>query len=446
MTEKLSLSKRLDPNGCGEVYIRITLARGKVFRIKTGIHVPAMMWNNKTKSVIIPRLHTTQQMALIQLQTKIDGLKNLLFEKLSEIPISNIDKPLISNITREYLRSFVAVQPSNPENDKFKNAYESFIKLQVKTSKRVEQYRCLWKQMLRYEVYMKGVFSWKFGIEAENILDFEQFLLLEPSFFESKGKPKKEFAYVYTGIEIPRRIDRGKNAVACIIKRLRIFYNWATKNKLHTDSNPFDNYQGHQCVFGTPFYMTKVEMDTLFAFDFSNNKRLEFHRDLFIFQSNVGMRVGDLFMLTHANINNNEYLEYIPNKTLNHSGKSVRVPLTKVAKQLIAKYADTGRAELFPFENSEYYNKDIKTVLRMASIDRIITVYDPLTSTNVQRCICDVASSHMARRNFIGNLYDKVADPSIIGAMTGHVDGSKAFARYRAISDDLKLKALQALE
>lgn len=241
-------------------------------------------------------------------------------------------------------------------------------------------------------------------------------------------------------------MKRGQNAVSCIIKKLRIFFNWAEKAQLFTCRNPFLNYHAHQCVYGTPYFMTKDEIDILYKADFSTNKQLEFHRDLFVFQSNVGMRVGDLFSLTRRNIVNDDTLEYIPSKTILHSGKNVSVPLTKVAKAILTKYHDENRDELFPFINTIYYNEDIKKVLKLAGITRVVTIYDPLTSTNVQRPICEVASSHMARRNFIGNLYNNNPDPNIIGSMTGHVDGSKAFARYRTIGEDLKKKALSALE
>ena len=37
---------------------------------------------------------------------------------------------------------------------------------------------------------------------------------------------------------------------------------------------------------------------------------------------------------------------------------------------------------------------------------------------------------------FIGNAYFKVSDPNLIGKMSGHVDGSRAFKRYRNIEDE----------
>ena len=56
----------------------------------------------------------------------------------------------------------------------------------------------------------------------------------------------------------------------------------------------------------------------------------------------------------------------------------------------------------------------------------------------MKRPLNEIASSHMARRTFIGNMYKKVKDPDLIGSMSGHVEGSKAFARYRTIDDDMK--------
>lgn len=57
----------------------------------------------------------------------------------------------------------------------------------------------------------------------------------------------------------------------------------------------------------------------------------------------------------------------------------------------------------------------------------------------------EVVSSHTARKTFIGNLYKKVRDPNIIASMSGHVEGSKAFARYRVIDDDIKNDVINLL-
>jgi hypothetical protein len=76
----------------------------------------------------------------------------------------------------------------------------------------------------------------------------------------------------------------------------------------------------------------------------------------------------------------------------------------------------------------------------------MITVRDSLTGDEKQVRICDVASSHMARRTFIGNLYKKVKDPNLVGSMSGHVEGSQAFTRYREVDMDIKQDIIKELE
>ena len=49
-----------------------------------------------------------------------------------------------------------------------------------------------------------------------------------------------------------------------------------------------------------------------------------------------------------------------------------------------------------------------------------------------------IGSSHMSSRTFIANLYNKVQDPNVIGSMTGHVEGSRAFSRYHTIEEKVK--------
>ena len=67
-------------------------------------------------------------------------------------------------------------------------------------------------------------------------------------------------------------------------------------------------------------------------------------------------------------------------------------------------------------------------------------------SREVRMPISECASSHMARRTFCGNLYKRVKDPNIVASMSGHKEGSKAFARYREIDKDIKRDALKGFE
>ena len=101
---------------------------------------------------------------------------------------------------------------------------------------------------------------------------------------------------------------------------------------------------------------------------------------------------------------------------------------------------------LFPFTSQQQYNQDIKTMFRLSGLTRIVTVINPTTREEEQRPICDIASSHMARRSFVGNLYKKVKDPNLIGKLSGHKEGSKAFARYREIDEETSQETINLLE
>ena len=57
-----------------------------------------------------------------------------------------------------------------------------------------------------------------------------------------------------------------------------------------------------------------------------------------------------------------------------------------------------------------------------------------------------VASSHMARRVLFGNLYKEVKDPNLIAKISGHVENSRAFSRYRDIDEEMTKEVILKLE
>lgn len=149
--------------------------------------------------------------------------------------------------------------------------------------------------------------------------------------------------------------------------------------------------------------------------------------------------------LTWDNVVGDE-LHYIPSKTCKNNPKTIIIPLHEIALEIINKYKVPGRKTLLPFVAQQQYNEDIKTMLTLAGITRKVVIIDPKTDKEVIRNINDIASSHMARRTFVGNLYNKVKDPNLIGSLSGHVNGSKAFARYRAIDMNVKKELVSMLD
>ena len=116
------------------------------------------------------------------------------------------------------------------------------------------------------------------------------------------------------------------------------------------------------------------------------------------------------------------------------------------ALELIEKYrgVDT-QGRLFPCITGQRYNDAIKVIFGMAGITRKVEIRNPKTGEPEFKPLNEIASSHLARRTFVGNAYFKVSDPNIIGKMSGHVEGSKAFKRYRNIEDETLFNVINLL-
>lgn len=163
-----------------------------------------------------------------------------------------------------------------------------------------------------------------------------------------------------------------------------------------------------------------------------------------MFHCLIGCRVGDLEKMTRASIVDGA-VEYIAEKTKNHKPRTIRVPLNDKAKAILAKYADL-ETRLLPKINQNIYNRQIKKILKLLGIDRMVTVIDNKTREPIQKPICDIATSHTARKTFIGNLYKKVKDPNLVASLSGHTDGSRAFARYREIDNEMKRELVKLID
>jgi len=142
----------------------------------------------------------------------------------------------------------------------------------------------------------------------------------------------------------------------------------------------------------------------------------------------------------------NGAIEYIPRKTKEGNPITVRVPLNDKAKAILEKYKNYVGDKLLPFIAEQQYNYAIKEAFKLVGIDRTVTILDPLTNQEVKKPLHEVVSSHMARRTFIGNIYKKVKDPNLVGALSGHKEGSKAFARYRDIDEEIKKELVNLLD
>ncbi len=255
----------------------------------------------------------------------------------------------------------------------------------------------------------------------------------------------KATPHLFEGVVPERPIKkRCDNTINDLFKKLRVFFSWCVDND-YIQASPFRRFHMRGERYGTPVFLTKEEVLGLYAFDFGSSRALEKQRDIFVFQCNVGCRVGDMMRMHKSDVRDGT-LYYIPHKTVDKRPETISVPLNSTARAIVEKYASLPGDSLLPFVSVQKYNETLKTVFERAGLTRCVTIPDQLEGSEKQVQLCEIASSHMARRTFAGNLYRQVKDPSLIGSMTGHSEGSRAFARYRAIDDSMKHELVELLE
>lgn len=432
----LTLStKRNDILNVHEIMVRFSHGRTNQ-RAKSSIFVQPEYWDTDNQKIIIPRFRvmTQEQRGIIDdlmsKQKQIDEMKSSImtaFLSLNAAP----EKGWLDSV----------VNPTHKEISSFFNIWNDFISKRHVSGQRVAMFRVVRNMLWRFEQVTKiknPHFELSLDkLNASILNDFETFLRNEYLYIDKYPHLYKDIA----AKDLPKA--RGDNTIADRIAILRTFIIWAIKNDL-TTNDPFKRFEIKPPVYGTPIYISIAERNQLFETNMSSIS-LNIVRDIFVFQCLIGCRVGDLLRMTKNNIIN-DAVEYIPRKTKDGRPVTVRVPLNKLAKHILTRYKDDKRQELLPFISVQRYNDNIKECFKQAGLTRIVTVLDPLTREYTQRPICEVASSHMARRTFVGNLYKQVKDPNLVGALSGHKDGSKAFARYRDIDEEMKTELVKMLE
>ena len=442
---EIRTTKKVKEGEMVPLYVRMVDGRAFHQAVKTRTLVNPNMWDEKGECIKSRVLCTPEERKRID--KDVNDLRSYLMETYNEAKKKGkTDTPnwLAKNVDKFYSAS------GNPKPKKlsvkvtFDELYDRFLSERKLGEGRKRHYEVLRRMIHRYESYVKcsqGRVRYAFDVVKvdkgvlDNLYDY----------IENEYEYVEAYPRILEDNPEARDIKpRGENYMSGVFKEVRAFFNWAYKNKI-IDSFPFEGFEMPSEQYGSPVYLTLGDVDVIARADFSDDKELKIQRDIFVFQCNVGCRIGDLLRLKKRDIINGA-VEYIPTKTIKERAKTVVVPLNAIAMSIVEKYKDVPGDQLLPFISSQNYNENIKTILETAGITYLVTKLDSVTRTESNVPINEMASSHMARRTFIGNIYKLVKDPNLVSALTGHAEGSRAFNRYRDIDIDMKRDLVKILE
>ena len=442
---------------------------------KQGIRVPAktetatideaekfdfVLRNSGTLTVSGRRLRTPDVIYHEQAKEKLEELTKMIIERFNATGADNITNGWLKETIDRYNHpeKYVVEEPTK---DFFDYTNEYLTKKKFSTP-RERGFNVLFRDVARYIGYVQATdrnrkhYSWDIEkVTKADIEDFREYLRNE-----KKLESRHPRLFVRLTKEYPADIKRGtgiihekgENAIIELMKRLRSYFSWLNEQE-YTQNDPFKGVKIGVSHYGKPYYITIAERNQIAEADLKtiwdnmdakekkglnvSFETLEQQRDIFVFQCFVGCRVGDLMTFTSKNIIG-DTLQYYPHKTKDDGTQSVMasVPLHPKAQALIEKYKGVDpKGRLFPYISSDKYNDAIKLIFTMAGVTREVVIRNPTTGQFETHPINEIASSHLARRTFVGNAYLKSPDPSIVGSMSGHVDGSKAFRRSRNIEE-----------
>ena len=451
----LKLSKRVQQKTqMSEIIIRLRHGNDYDLLVKSGIFVTAD--NFKDGELVVNRRKVGNDVKYHEaMKDKLDGLEKHILNIVKDMGKEDVTKEWLADLTDRYVHpeKYITEEEKNAKKTVYE-LFDEYIKEKGYSYDQEKAIRVLERDIARYEGYVREVDGQKdfvFSVNdvtRDDIEDFFGYLRNEKHLSEEYPETFKRLLALHPagiGRGWSKISERGDNSLMKMKKRLKAFFSWLYETG-KTDNRPFVGIKIGSGNYGTPYYITIDERNML-ADAPMPTKHLETQRDIFVFQCLTGCRVSDLQRLTPSNVVDG-VLRYIPKKTRREGQKVAEaiVPLHPRAIALIEKYRGVdAKVRLFPFISDQKYNDAIKEAFTVAGITREVVVRDSITGLEVVRPLNEIASSHLARRTFVGNLYRQVADPNLIGKMSGHVEGSKAFARYRDIDEDMLSNTINLL-
>jgi integrase len=404
------------------VMLSVNYSQGRMFYY-TGLRCNLNQWdytmvnkkqknnNRLLKNQVTPDDYTSEKFN--KELVRIEGIIYDLFEDYGKVP-PTMDQ--LRNNLKTKLGKEIKKAPE-PEKEGFFDRWDKYIKDAPLSAGRKMHLKTTRIKIQKFDTKRKKTTTFK-EVDSQYLTDFQNFLIDD--------------------------CKLSKNTAISELRRFRAFFGWAIEKKW-TTIQPFTGFEIGTESFGDPVYITVAERDKLF------NAKIKVDylarvRDIFVFQCCIGCRVGDLVKLKKSNIVNG-CIEYIAGKTKDEKPRIARIPLTEKAKIILSRYNEPD-GSLLPFISDQKYNTYIKQLFKLDNIkiNRMVTIMDPKTRQSKQVPISTVASSHMARRVFVGSLYHKGVKDSIIASMSGHAENSKAFSRYYKVEQADQQKAISLIE
>lgn len=269
--------------------------------------------------------------------------------------------------------------------------------------------------------HLVGYEAWKKTKLTFNNLDkefYNDFISYFSSRKITKDKKNKKIAKGHT-----------LNSIGKHIKNLKVFINEARERDIPVHPDVLKKSFSIMTEDTDQISLSVEELEKMFAYDYSDNKRLDQVRDTFLLACYTGLRFADLTLLTKENIiKEGKFLEISTQKT----GAKVVIPLTKIVLKILEKYDGIPPTPISNQKMNEYIKEVGKDIglIEIVKSKKTRAGKEEISQTPKYKLI----TVHTARRSFATNLYLAEMDTLMIMKMTGHKT-ERSFLKYIRVSE-----------
>lgn len=383
-----------------EIYAQIRLD-GKMIRISTGLKICPSWF--KRGQVILSNDDTRTERE--QIDSKLRAFAERL-DSLGDIETITDIKSRLKDVKSQNINTVVGAF----------NSYIQHLTAEGASSSTINRYKCLCNKWMRFEAKQRYSYALN-ELSNDTLSAFVRWCGEEVN--NGKGRRRAEGSLL-------------ENSVAKYIHTIKAVANFHGVKVEYSKTEQYTT---------TPFYLNVDELKAIEALQIDDTVTA-IYRDYFVMQCKSGLRVGDLSRLTRQNIvvqGDNVCLINNSHKT----NTTTSVPLApKERLNEIISYIE--RLTAYKGFYLDTYNNRIKELIKLANIDRAVIIKRGKKAEYKQ--LSEVATSHMARRTFVGNLYERGVDRAVITSMSGHVRDSKSLNRYFAVSETQKAQAVKIFD
>ncbi len=178
--------------------------------------------------------------------------------------------------------------------------------------------------------------------------------------------------------------------------------------------------------------LTQDEFNRLYSFDFSNYKRLDQVRDVFIFSCASGLRFSDLALLNRAQIKEDSIVQNVKK-----TKQILSIPLNRYSRAILEKYSQEPTP--LPVISNQKSNLYLHEACKLAGIDEPIEI---VRFKGIRREVNvypkhELITMHVGRKTFCTLSLEKGMNAEETMSISGHKD-YKSFKRYINVTEERK--------